>query len=149
MKHKSGVTNRVADALSRRSHLLAATRIKVTGFEILPELLVEDPYFAKIIEKVKGEGSDEFVLVDGFLFKGNRLCIPDCSWRMKIVKELHDEGHVGRDRTLQLVTQSYFWPTIRREVERFVRRCHVCQISKGTATNAGLYMPLPVPYEPW
>ncbi|GKF89244.1 putative reverse transcriptase domain-containing protein, partial [Tanacetum coccineum] len=32
----------------------------------------------------------------------NQLCIPDTSLRLKIIKELHGEGHVGRDRTLQL-----------------------------------------------
>lgn len=68
---------------------------------------------------------------------------------MKIIKELHEEGHVGRDRTLQLISQSYFWSSMRKEVERFVERCHICQVSKGTATNAGLYMTLPVPSKPW
>ena len=38
---------------------------------------------------------------------------------------------------------------MRREVERFVHICHICQVSKETATNAGLYMPLPVPTKPW
>ena len=56
---------------------------------------------------------------------------------------------MGRDRTLQLVQASYFWPTIRKEVERYVQRCRICQVSKGTATNAGLYMPLPIPSQPW
>ena len=42
VKHKSGVTNRVADALSRRNHLLTRMQIKVVGFEIIPELLIED-----------------------------------------------------------------------------------------------------------
>jgi len=149
VKHKSGVSNRVADALSRRNHLLTRMTIQVTGFEILPEMLVEDSYFSKIVMKVQEEGSDEFVLKDGFLFKGIRLCIPDCSLRMKIIKELHDERHVGRDRTLELVERSYYWPSMTREVRRFVQRYHICQVSKGTATNAGLYMPLPVPTEPW
>ncbi|KAJ9558461.1 hypothetical protein OSB04_013075 [Centaurea solstitialis] len=67
----------------------------------------------------------------------------------KIIKELHGEGHVGRDRTLQLVQSSYFWPTMRKEVDRFIKRCKICQVSKGTATNAGLYLPLPVPLQPW
>ena len=89
------------------------------------------------------------MLVDGYLFKGNRLCIPECSLRLKIVKELHEEGHVGRDRTLQLISQNYHWPSMKKEVGRFVERCHTCQVSKGTATNAGLYMPLPVPAKPW
>lgn len=121
----------------------------MTGFEILPEVLVEDPYFAKFVEKVKEGGYDEFVLINGFLFEGTRLCIPDCSLRMKIVKELPEEGHLGRDRTLQLISQSYYWPSMKKEVDRFVQRCHVCQVSKGTTTNAGLYRPLPVPTRPW
>ena len=61
----------------------------------------------------------------------------------------HGDGHVGRDRTLHLLTRSYYWPTLRRDVERFVERCVVCQRSKGHATNAGLYLPLPIPTQPW
>lgn len=35
------------------------------------------------------------------------------------------------------------------EVGRFVHGCRVCQVSKGGDTNAGLYMPLPIPEGPW
>ncbi|GKF63604.1 putative nucleotidyltransferase, ribonuclease H, partial [Tanacetum coccineum] len=90
-----------------------------------------------------------FFLHNGFLFKGNQLCIPDSSLRLQIIKELHGEGHIGRDRTLQLVQASYFCPTKRKEVDRYVKWCRVCQVSKDTTTNAGLYMPLPVPLQPW
>ncbi|GKD81924.1 putative reverse transcriptase domain-containing protein, partial [Tanacetum coccineum] len=79
----------------------------------------------------------------------NQLCIPDTSLRLKIIKELHGEGHVGRNRTLQLVQASYFWPTMRKEVDRYVKRCRICQFLKGTATNACFYMPLPIPVQPW
>ena len=50
VKHKSGITNRVADALSRRNHLLTTMKVEVTGFEVLPELFVDDPYFAKYVD---------------------------------------------------------------------------------------------------
>ena len=30
-----------------------------------------------------------------------------------------------------------------------VRCCRVCEVSKRVATNAGLYMPLPIPEGPW
>ncbi|GAA0164218.1 hypothetical protein LIER_19908 [Lithospermum erythrorhizon] len=36
-----------------------------------------------------------------------------------------------------------------RDVERFVARCTVCQRAKGHASNAGLYLPLHVPTQPW
>jgi hypothetical protein len=35
------------------------------------------------------------------------------------------------------------------EVGRFVASCRVCQVSKGGATNIGLYMPLPIPEGLW
>ncbi|GJU47342.1 putative reverse transcriptase domain-containing protein [Tanacetum coccineum] len=122
VKHKTGVSNRVVDALSKRSGLLVTMQAE------------EKPYF---------------FLHDGFFFKGNQLCIPDSSLCLQIIKELHGEGHVGHDCTLQLVQASYFWPTMRKEVDRYVKRCRVCQVSKGTTTNAGLYMPLPIPLQPW
>lgn len=44
---------------------------------------------------------------------------------------------------------SYYWPNLRSDVERFVEQCVTFQTSKGQASNAGLYMPLPIPTQPW
>ncbi|PKI35976.1 hypothetical protein CRG98_043633 [Punica granatum] len=121
VKHKSGVTNRVADALSRRNNLLVNLHIEVPGFDFLCDLLETDPYFSNVLGKVRAGEKSKFLLHDGFLFKGNQLYIPDCSLHLQIIKELHGEGHVGRDRMLQLVQGSYFWPTIRKEVEKYDR----------------------------
>ncbi|XP_033147058.1 uncharacterized protein LOC103869552 isoform X1 [Brassica rapa] len=149
IKHQSGKLNKVADALSRRHALVATSRVSVLGFDLLADLYPLDPFFGAIwLDLTHGVRSD-FSLVDGFVFKDNRLCVPECSLRLQIIKELHSEGHVGRDRTLKLVSKSYFWPTLRRDVERFVTRCMACQQGKGHASNAGLYLPLPVPTQPW
>ncbi|KAI9187093.1 hypothetical protein LWI28_024339 [Acer negundo] len=145
LKHKAGVTNRVADALSQRVNLLSTMVVQVPGFNSFRELYDSDPHFSEIMVAVREKKNSEFVLVDGFLFRGNQLCIPECSLRLQIIMEIHGEGHVGRDLTLQLVKASYFWPTIRKEVERYVERCRICQVSKGKATNAGLYRPLLIP----
>jgi hypothetical protein len=149
IKHKAGTQNRVADALSRRKNLLVDMRVKALGFDSFQKLYVSDPFFAVVIEKIQNNQQSDFVLQDGFVFKGTQLCIPECSLRPKIIQELHGEGHVGRDRTYLLVAVSYFWPSLRKEVGRFVARCRICQVAKGGATNAGLYMPLPVPIRPW
>ncbi|KAK0582957.1 hypothetical protein LWI29_031524 [Acer saccharum] len=123
--------------------------VQVPGFDSFRELFDSDPYFSAMMIAVRAGEKLKFVLVDGFLFPGNQLCVPDSSLRLQIIKEIHGEGHVGRDRTLQLVKASYFWPTIRKEVEKYVEICRICQLSKGKATNAGLYMPLPIPTQPW
>ncbi|PKI63061.1 hypothetical protein CRG98_016548 [Punica granatum] len=87
------------------------------------------------------------VAADGLRVNSSK--VEAVSLRAHIIQQLQGEGHVGRDRTLQLVQSLYFWPTIRKEVEKYVQRCKVCQVSMGTATNAGLYMPLPIPSQPW
>ncbi|KAK0603851.1 hypothetical protein LWI29_009371 [Acer saccharum] len=149
IKHKSGVSNRAADALSQRRNLLVDMRVKVLGFDSFQDLYSLDSFFAVVLKRIEDNQPSDFVLHEGFIFKGNQLCIPNCSLRAKIIQELHDKGHVGRDRTFQLVSVSYFWPTMRKEVGRFVERCRVCQVSKGSASNARLYMPLPIPEQPW
>jgi hypothetical protein len=55
---------------------------------------------------------------------------------------------MGRDKTVLLVAEHFYWPTLRKEVDKFVRCCRVCQVSKGRATNTGLCMPLPIPKGP-
>ncbi|GJT04569.1 putative nucleotidyltransferase, ribonuclease H [Tanacetum coccineum] len=149
VKHKTGVFNQVADALSMRSNLLVFMQVDVSGLDVIRKQLTLDPYFSIVLQGVQYGQKPDFNIHDGFLFKGNQLCILDTSLRLKIIKELHGEGHVGRHRTLQLVQASYFWPTMRKEVDRYVKRCRICQVSKGTTTNAGLYMPLHVPLQPW
>ena len=79
VKHKSEVTNLVADALSRRSCLLVNMRVEVPGFNSFAEILTTDPYFSRVIQDVQAGKKIEFLLHEGFLFKGNQLCIPNCS----------------------------------------------------------------------
>ena len=108
-----------------------------------------DPFFGSIWTAPLAGSSTTYALQDGILFHENRLSIPDCSLRLQLISELHNEGHIGRDRTLQLLSALYFWPSLCRDVERFVERCVICQTSKGQASNAGLYLPLPIPTQPW
>ena len=74
----------------------------MSGFDSFRDLLAIDPYFSPILDAVRAGEKTDFLLHDGFLFKGNQLCVPNCSLRLHIIQELYGEGHVGRDRTLQL-----------------------------------------------
>ena len=90
--------------------------------------------------------------MDGFLFKGNTLCIPSCSLRLSILDELHGRalgGHFGEAKTLALVKVSFFWPKLERDIAIFFKKCFVCTMAKTPGNNAGLYTPLPIPNMPW
>ena len=48
LKHKSGKSNRIADALSRRQILLTEIQIEVVGFKELSTLYLDDPDFGEV-----------------------------------------------------------------------------------------------------
>lgn len=67
-------------------------------------------------------------LHEGYIFKGNQLCIPKGSQCKQIMLELHGNGiggSFGRDKTLAKVTDKVY-----RDVDRLVRSCYVCQLAK-------------------
>ena len=77
-----------------------------------------------------------------------QLCIPKSSLGEKIIRELYREGHFDIDKTLILFSKDFYWPKLKKDVQRFVERCFTCQVSHGTISNAGLYTPLPIPTAP-
>ena len=97
----------------------------------------------------KPRGSLDILSMMVSLFCGPQLCIPDCFIQELIITEIHNEGHHGRDKSVEILLGHYFWPHARRYMERLVQRCYICQVSKETTTNAGLYMPQPIPGGPW
>ncbi|MCO5602456.1 hypothetical protein L7F22_056588 [Adiantum nelumboides] len=81
-----------------------------------------------------------------------KLCIPK-QLRPKVLIECHAPpyaGHRGIDATVKAVDTFFYWPTLRRDVDAFVRSCLVCQKVKFDRQKApGLLQPLPIPDKPW
>lgn len=59
--------------------------------------------------------------------------------------EVHNRGNFGCDKTLSTLRKRLFQPSIDRDSTFNVKCCHVCQMTKGTSTNASLYTHLPIP----
>lgn len=71
IKHRSGQSNKVADALSRRASLLATISIEVVGFDSLKTIYAGDEDFRGIWARCSNkEFVTDFLTQDGFLFKG-------------------------------------------------------------------------------
>ena len=82
IKHKSGTTNRVADALSRRATLLTTLSSQIVAFDTLKDNYATDEDFSTLWHKsINHDDNGDFVIADGFLFKDHRLCLPKTSIR--------------------------------------------------------------------
>ncbi|MCO5570160.1 hypothetical protein L7F22_023877 [Adiantum nelumboides] len=73
--------------------------------------------------------------------------------RRKVMEESHVPsyaGHRGIDATVKAVETFFYWPTLRRDVDAFVRECIICQKVKFDRQKAPrLLQPLPIPDKPW
>jgi len=72
--------------------------------------------------------------------------------RLLLLQEVHGGGlmgHFGVKKTEDILADHFFWPKMRRDVERFIARCTTCQKAKSRLNPHGLYMPLPIPSAPW
>jgi hypothetical protein len=58
-------------------------------------------------------------------------------------------GHFGREKTLLMLADHFYWPRMRRDVDKFVKRCITCNKSKSKLMPRGLYSPLPTPTIQW
>ena len=153
VKYKKGKDNVVADALSRRNVLLNQLEVKVLGLENLKEMYNDDPEFLEPYNHCKdGKGWEKYHIHDGFLFRANKLCVPNSSVRLLLLQESHGgglTGHFGQKKTYELLSDHFYWPKMRRDVIRFVERCVTCHKAKSKLNPHGLYTPLPAPKIPW
>ena len=54
--------------------------------------------------------------------------------RTELISRHHDDplaGHFGIEKTRELLAQKYFWPSLRHNVEAYVKGCDVCLASKA------------------
>ena len=58
-------------------------------------------------------------------------------------------GHFGAKKTESVLIDHFFWPRMRRDVERYVLRCEICRKAKSRLNPHGLYTPLSIPSTPW
>jgi hypothetical protein len=69
-----------------------------------------------------------------------------------LLQEAHGGGLMGHfdvKKMEDVLAAHFFWPRMRRDVERYISRCTTCNKAKSRLNPHGLYMPLPVPRAPW
>ena len=67
---------------------------------------------------------------DGHLLLDNRIYVPDIdNLRLRILQHKHDHvisGHLGQNKTIELIRREYIWPGLRSSVKDYCKSCTTC-----------------------
>lgn len=158
MVYRTGATNRVANALSRRGGEELAGASDPNEGEVKAELMgLVRPYwwdFQEVIREVEEDAELQkikkditrdpnkhpaYTMENGRLhYKGRMVLVAKSEWIPKLLDEFHTTptgGHSGVYRTYRRIAQSLFWIGMKKSVTEYVARCLVCQQHKYLAAS--------------
>lgn len=91
---------------------------------------------------------------EGYYTYNGKVIVPDVdTLREDIIKSFHEppySGHLGKAKTQELVSRTFYWPKITDSVATFVKSCHKCQTNKSTNQKpGGELQPVEIPSTFW
>src|SRR5882762_7283786 len=90
---------------------------------------------------------------NGLITYQERIYIPSDSLCIDIIREHHDSqaaGHPGRFKTQELITWSYWWPHMQKDICKYIEGCIACQCTKTHHDKPHNPLhPNDVPEQPW
>ncbi len=158
----------VGDALSRNISVVTVTQIPYFFSYEVRTAQRQDTLRSKDIHAL--ETSDDStlshmtILLSVFTLKEDLLCsmgtvaktevtkvvIPSSlvGTVLKLLDDISQAGHPGRDRTLSMARSKYYWPTMNLDIERHIVLCLSCAETEGTTQTAPL-LEFPLLAEPF
>ena len=143
MSYLKGEENIVADALSRNVDALAIEIMENVNILDKDEII----HAAQTDHVYQLLWQDDIARAQCGLHKNNQMLVTmndqlyipnDSLIRYKLVLEYHDNpfnGHWDGRKTLQLLQNHYFWPTMQSDVLEVIETCDPCQRSKIARTK--------------
>lgn len=161
IQYKTGITNRAADALSRRDHpagaeLVAVSVCKTAWLEVIALSYRADPEAQQKLAQLAVQTPDEqgYSLKDGIIRYHDRIWVGvDTDTQRSLITSLHDSaagGHSGFHATYNRIKRLFYWKGMKDMIKQYIRVCVTCQRAKTERISpAGLLQPLPIPKKPW
>ncbi|WZY79054.1 hypothetical protein YC2023_025438 [Brassica napus] len=153
VEYRSGMTNKVAGALSRchendsdEDKELHAINVSEDG--ILARVRREiqnDNKLGELRDKIiRGEESEIWEAKDGLIFRKGVVYMDSNSDLVRdVMTGFHNSGHEGSQKTMERIRRNFYWRGWKKSVQEFVSTCQICQKDKWeTLQPAGLMQPL-------
>jgi len=75
----------------------------------------------------------QYLMQDGHILKGKKLCIQVGSMIENIIKEFHSSGlvgHFGKDKNIIIIEDKYYCLKMKKYTNKYMERCRIFQIDK-------------------
>ena len=177
--HCKGNENGQADALSRRpdyeikdktinpailrtnedgtisyNHQVLAATMHASN-ELLEKKIAEETRKDKMIQDmIENSAENDKLTTDdnGLAYLHNLIYVPK-SMRNEIIRIHHDtplHGHTGTEKTTEQIARNYYFPSLRKIVQEYVKNCEVCIQDKAARHQPYGKMQSPdAPTHPW
>ena len=103
-------------------------------------------------QKIRAEKREGWEDSEGVLHHQGLPYVPELI-RTELISRHHDDplvSHFGIKKTWELVTRKYYWPTLRHDIETYVKGCDVCLASKAVRHKPySDLQSLPIPTHWW
>ena len=99
----------------------------------LAKLQESDAEAQKIRADELKEGVSKYVNVDRVLHHQGLPFVPEIIWT-ELISRHHDNPlaeYFGIDKTKELIDRIYYWLSLKKDVEAYVKSCNVCLASKA------------------
>ena len=109
---------------------------------------------AREAHAVNGEVLADTTHKDGMLYRKGKIWLPrNEAPKMMVFKNEHDSmvaGHMGMDKTLEMMTRNFYWPRMADDIKDYVHSCEDCQRNKASHHKRhDTLHPLELSYSPW
>ncbi|CAF4811189.1 unnamed protein product, partial [Rotaria sp. Silwood2] len=146
---KNDITILTSDTLIREN------RITPISIEQLIQAQQNDNYAKNILNNIKNY--KRYIITDNILMRRSHLPVPYVSQgdlRTTILNIYHDTAangaHFGRDKTMHKIKQRYFWPSIYKDIDNYVKSCILCaQFNPRRQKAPGTLKPIQPPDGVW
>ena len=92
------------------------------------DLILQEEYEkARESHAVNGEVLAATTYKDGILYRKGKIWLPrDKALKKMVFENEHDTmvaGHMGMDKTLEIINRNFLWPRMGEDIEDYVRSC--------------------------
>jgi hypothetical protein len=167
--HEEGVKTNNLDCMVLKPKFFAIKALYTSHLAVIQDndvilrikLALENDAMTKSYKHLLTSGAREFKkslqewnFEKGLLLHCGKIYVPkDQDIRLELLRLHHNTtlaGHLGRWKTLELLTRNYWWPGMSVDVKKYVAGCDTCQRNKPShKVPYGLLQPNEVPSTPW